>query len=222
MLHTLFAAEWADARDHWRRSDARLHAATPAEPVARPIDPEATHFGTLATAITHQQLSTSSGRAIARRVVAVCGGRWDAGALLRLSDETMRAAGLSTAKVRYLRGLAAAESQGALKGFEALDDEEVVARLTKLDGVGVWTAKMFLLFHLHRPDVFAGDDFGLRAGIRLLDELSANPSPRAAEARAAVWQPYRSVASLVLWDLVRRSRLANSSPDRRPRRASGQ
>ena len=204
----LFAAEWAAARAAWETSDSVLHAAAPAEPVDRPLEPMPNHFAALATSITHQQVSIAAGRSIARRTVEVCGGAWSPPAVLALSEEELRAAGLSRAKVRYIRALAEADARGDLAGLEDESDESAVARLVHLPGIGAWTAKMFLLFHLRRPDIFSGDDFGLREGIRLLDGLASQPSAREAEARAERWRPYRSVASLVLWDLLRRSRLS--------------
>jgi DNA-3-methyladenine glycosylase II len=204
---TLFVAQWDTARAYWAERDWALHAAAPPTPVARPLDPEQTPFGALATAITHQQVSMAAGRSIARRVVAACDGRWEAAAIAALTEEELRGAGLSRAKVRYIRALAEADLRGELAGLERETDEAAIRRLVAMPGIGVWSAKMFLLFHLQRPDVFSGDDLGLRLGIKLVDNLLEPPTARAAEARAEVWSPYRSVASLVLWDLVRQSRL---------------
>jgi DNA-3-methyladenine glycosylase II len=184
-----------------------LHAATPLEPVDRPLTEMPTHFAALATSITHQQVSMAAGRSIAQRTVEAAGGSWNPAGLLALSEDELRAAGLSRAKARYIRALAEADLRGELAGLEHEADDAVIERLVGLPGIGVWTAKMFLLFHLRRPDVFSGEDLGLRAGIRILDSLASPPSIREAEARAELWRPHRSVASLVLWDLVRRSRL---------------
>ena len=106
-----------------------------------------------------------------------------------------------------MRALAEAAVGGGLDGLEREPDADIIARLVPLPGIGVWTVKMFMLFHLRRPDIFSGDDLGLREGLRVLDQLPAQPTSKAAEARAEVWSPYRSVASLALWDLLRRSRL---------------
>jgi ribosomal protein S18 acetylase RimI-like enzyme len=137
-----------------------------------------------------------------------------------LSDEALLAAGLSRAKARYVAALAEAALRGELAAIEALPDDEVVARLVTIPGVGAWTAKMFLLFHLRRPDVFSGDDLGLRLGIALLEGRPTPPSAGEAEARAELWQPYRSVASLVLWDLVRRTRAERTATGARSRKIS--
>jgi DNA-3-methyladenine glycosylase II len=204
---TLFVTEWETARSHWRDRDPVLYAIAPPTPVVRPVDPEQTPFGALGTAITHQQVSLAAGRSIARRVVETCGGQWDPATIVRLTDDELRGAGLSRAKVRYIRALAEAELRGELSGLEAETDEAAIQRLVALPGIGAWTARMFLLFHLQRPDIFSGDDLGLRLGIKLLDELPEPPTARAAETRAEIWAPYRSVASLILWDLVRQSRV---------------
>jgi len=202
----LFAREWDSARAAWAVGDPALYRIAPEVPVDRPIDEMPSHFAALTRAIVHQQVSIAAGRAIAARFRGACGGEWTAQAVLGLTDHALREAGLSTAKARYVRALAEAQLRGALLGLEVMPEEDVIPCLTQLPGVGVWTAKMFLLFHLHRPDVFAGEDLGLRLGIRLLDRADAPPSPGQAEARAAAWQPYRSLASLVLWDLLRRRR----------------
>jgi len=209
-LHTtqrLFVAEWAAARAAWETTDPALHAATPLEPVERLMAAMPSPFAALANSIMHQQVSTAAGRAIARRFVATCGGAWDPHAVVSLSDEELRAAGLSGSKVRYMRALAEAAVGVGLDGLEREPDADIIARLVPLPGIGVWTVKMFMLFHLRRPDIFSGDDLGLREGLRVLDQLPAQPTSKAAEARAEVWSPYRSVASLALWDLLRRSRL---------------
>ena len=141
-------------------------------------------------------------------LAAACGGELDAARVLALSDDELRAVGLSRGKVRYVRALAEAEVAGDLAELEHLPDEEIHRRLIALPGVGIWTVKMFLLFHVQRPDVFAGEDLGLREAIRVLDATEAAPTIAEAHARAEVWAPYRSVAAVSLWDFLRRSRLA--------------
>jgi DNA-3-methyladenine glycosylase II len=202
----LFANEWPAARAAWKTSDPVLYRVAPTIPVDRPIDEMPTHFAALTRSILHQQLSIASGRAIAARFLAASGGSWTPEAVHALSGEALLGAGLSRAKARYVAELAEAALRGDLDALETLPDEEIIARLVKVPGVGAWTAKMFLLFHLRRPDVFSGDDLGLRLGIALLDGRESPPTAAEAEARADAWRPYRSVASLVLWDLVRRTR----------------
>jgi len=210
----LFAEEWAAARAVWRATDPLLYQAAPPTPVDRPIDEMPTHFAALTRSIIHQQVSMAAGRAIGARFLAACGGAWTAEAVRALADEDLRAAGLSRAKARYVVALAGVDLRGGLEMLHEMSDEAVIARLMTLPGIGIWTAKMFLLFHLRRPDVFSGDDLGLRLGVGLLDGLDAPPTPAGAEARAEPWQPYRSVASLVLWDLVRRTRAERAAAAR--------
>jgi DNA-3-methyladenine glycosylase II len=202
----LYAAEWSQARELWQTVDPRLHAAMPAEPVDRIIEVMPTPFGALVRAILHQQVSVAAGRAIVRRLLAAIGGDLDAARIVALTDDELRAAGLSRGKVRYIRALAEAEVAGTLARIEELPDEEIERALLALPGIGIWTVKMFLLFHLARPDVFAGGDLGLREGIRFLDGGTVPLTPAEAEARAERWRPYRSVASVVLWDYLHRTR----------------
>jgi DNA-3-methyladenine glycosylase II len=217
----LFRDEWPDARAAWAIADPRLYAITPEQPVDRVIETTATAFGALVRAILHQQVSIYAGRAITTRLLASCGGELEPAAVARLTEDDLRAIGLSRQKVIYVSSLATATAAGLLDRIEELPDADVIARLTALPGIGVWTAKMFCIFHLLRPDVFSGEDFGLREGIKILDGLPEQPRPRDAELRAEVWQPYRSVAAVNLWDLVRRSREAQraSRPAPRPRAA---
>ena len=158
----LFAAEWQDARAAWQKADPVLHRAAPAVPVDRPIDEMPTHFAALTRSIIHQQVSIAAGRAIGARFLAACGGEWTAEAVLRLNPQEMLAAGLSRGKARYIACLAEADQRGDLENLEQLADDEAITRLVALPGIGVWTAKMFLLFHLRRADIFSGDDLGLR------------------------------------------------------------
>jgi DNA-3-methyladenine glycosylase II len=202
----LYTAEWPKARELWQTVDPRLHAAMPEEPVDRIIEVMETPFGALVRSILHQQVSVASGRAMVGRLIAAVEGELEGARVMALTDDELRAAGLSRGKVRYIRALAEAEVAGTLAGIEGLPDEEIERVLLALPGIGIWTVKMFLLFHLARPDVFACGDLGLREGIRFLDGGTVPLTAAEAEARAELWRPYRSVASVVLWDYLRRSR----------------
>lgn len=202
----LFQNEWTAARTRWETSDPILYAAAPEVPVERLMEDTPTAFGALARAIVHQQVSIYAGRAIVGRLAAACGGEVDPAAVLRLADEDLRSVGLSRQKSVYIRALAKAAVAGLLEDVGREPEDEVVARLVALPGIGVWTAKMFCLFHLGRPDVFSGDDLGLREAVRVLDGTAVAPTAAEAERRAEVWRPYRSVAAVVLWDLLRRTR----------------
>lgn len=190
----------------WRTTDPALYAATPPEPVERIIEDMPTAFGALVRAILHQQVSIYAGRAIITRFVEACGGTMEPEPVLQLSDDDLRRVGLSRPKIVYVRALAEAAASGTLEDLECQPDEEITTRLVRLPGIGIWTVKMFLIFHLQRPDVFCGLDLGLREGIRALDSLPEPPTPARADERAAVWAPYRSVAAVVLWDFLRRTR----------------
>ena len=203
----LFVSEWPAARAAWNNADPGLYAVTPDQPVERMMEQTPTAFGALVRTILHQQISIFAGRAITGRLVDACHGVLEPEPVLDLSVSELRQIGLSERKARYVTALAEAARDGLLYGLDALSDDAVIEQLVALPGIGVWTAKMFCLFHLARPDVFSGADFGLREGVRILDGSIEPPTPSAAEARAEIWQPYRSVASVVLWDLVRRTRL---------------
>ncbi|HEY3116141.1 MAG TPA: DNA-3-methyladenine glycosylase 2 family protein [Chloroflexota bacterium] len=170
-----------------------------------------TAFGALLRSIAHQQISIFAGRAIVGRLVAACGGEIEPERVLGLTETDLKGIGLSQQKVRYVQALAAAVAGGLLTDLESLAEEMIAERLIHLPGIGIWTVQMFCLFHLQRPDVFSGGDLGLREGIRILDERAESPTPSEAERRAEIWSPYRSVAAVVLWDLVRQTRLAQGS-----------
>ncbi len=133
-------------------------------------------------------------------MVHACGGWITADALTSLSTEALRACGLSRAKVRSVSAIAAAGKQGVLDGLGALDDAEVIARLSGLPGIGRWTAEMFLIFALRRPDVLPALDLGLRHAIAKLDGLPPGAvTPSLAQARGLVWRPWRTAAVIALW-----------------------
>ena len=139
-------------------------------PEARPRQGDP--LGSLARAIVFQQLATRAAAAIHRRFVEAIGGLVTAAAILATSPEILRASGLSTAKTRSLLDLASKVADGSvpLDDVEQLDDDEIVARLTTVRGIGRWTAEMFLLFELRRPDVWPVDDLGIRHGWRVIHE----------------------------------------------------
>ena len=157
-------------------------------------------FHMLANSIISQQLSTKAAATIKRRVGEIVGVPFQTDKVLSISNDKLRAAGLSQAKARYIRELAAHVSDGRLEFGEiiSLGDEAVIEKLVEVPGVGRWTAEMFLLFGLKRLDVLAVGDAGLQRAARLLygkKRRSKTLLPRVAEA----WRPYRSVASWYLW-----------------------
>jgi DNA-3-methyladenine glycosylase II len=159
-------------------------------------------FETLVKSIVNQQLSGRVAQVIfGRLVAAVPGGALTPAGVLALRPARMRALGLSKQKTAYIRDLARLTRDGALD-FEALRelaDTEVIERLTQVKGVGVWTAHMFLIFALRRPDILATGDLGVRNAIRKAYQLEELPGPEQIEEIAIVWRPYSSVAMWYLW-----------------------
>jgi DNA-3-methyladenine glycosylase II len=165
---------------------------------------EGSHFEFIARAIIYQQLSTKAAATIHGRVQALCGGSLSADPLARLTDEALRSAGLSRQKLGYLRDLAARASDGTLDTvhFPNLPDEEVTRQLVQVKGVGVWTAQMFLMFRLGRPDVLPVLDLGIRKGVQRAYRLRKLPDARRIEKIAATWAPYRTVGSWYMWRVL--------------------
>jgi len=159
-------------------------------------------YGALLRSIVGQQLSTKAARSIYERLAALFGGTAPAPAeLLAVEPEALRAVGLSWRKVDYLRDLAQRVEDGSLdlRRLSGLSDDEVTAELTQVRGLGPWTADMFMIFHLGRPDVLPVGDLGTRAAVRREYELEALPAPDELRRIAEPWRPHRSLASLYLW-----------------------
>jgi DNA-3-methyladenine glycosylase II len=165
----------------------------------RPVDA----YGALLRAIVGQQLSTKAARTIYLRVVDLFGGSTPSPEqLLEASEEDLRACGLSGRKTEYVRDLASHVLGGELEldRLEQLGDEEVVAEIVAVRGLGQWTAEMFLLFHLERPDVLSGGDLGIRKAIQVEYGLEEMPPPKRVIEIGEPWRPHRSLASLYLWE----------------------
>jgi len=160
-------------------------------------------YGALLRAIVGQQLSTKAARTIYGRILELFGGATPAPeALLEAPEADLRAAGLSGRKVEYLRDLAGHVLSGQLEleRLGELPDEEVVAEIVAVRGLGQWTAEMFLLFHLQRPDVLSGGDLGIRKAVQVEYALEAMPAPARVLEIGEAWRPHRSLASLYLWE----------------------
>ena len=168
----------------------------------RPADGDP--FMSLARAIVFQQLATRAAAAIHRRFVDAIGGTVTPGAILATDFANLRAAGLSTAKATSLLDLAGKVHDGSvpLTGIEALSDDQIVERLTTVRGIGRWTAEMFLLFELRRPDVWPVDDLGVRHGWSLIHDLADTIKPKPLLAEGDRFRPYRSVVALYCWHAV--------------------
>ena len=158
-------------------------------------------FQALVHAIISQQLSTRAAATIAARVDALVKGLPDAVRLAAVSDAQLRSAGLSGQKVSYLRDLCERIAAGSLplETFDGLPDEEVIAALTRVKGIGRWTAEMFLMFRLHRPDVLPVGDLGIVKAVQRAYRLRTLPSPTRLLRLGESWRPYRSVACWYLW-----------------------
>jgi DNA-3-methyladenine glycosylase II len=174
----------------------------------KPPPPEDGHpFEVLARAIAHQQLNGTAANTILGRLVQGCGqGAFPTPQMvLAASVESLRAAGFSFAKVAALKDLAARTLDSVVPDGAALaqlPDEEIIARLTQVRGVGRWTVEMLLIFQLGRPDVLPVDDFGVRNGFRVAYGLRRMPRPKALAAYGERWKPYRSMAAWYLWRAV--------------------
>ena len=158
-------------------------------------------FEALARAILFQQLSTKAARTIYGRFEEAAGGKVTPEAIQNLSVGEMRRAGLSKQKIGYIRDLAEHALGGRLDfaNFHTMSDEEVMVALTDIKGIGEWTAHMFLIFALRRPNVLATGDLGVRTAIQRAYKRRKLPSPKEIEKIAACWHPYRSVACWYLW-----------------------
>ena len=165
-----------------------------------------THFESLARAIIYQQLAGKAAATIHGRVCALTPGSRlpKPEELLALPEARLRGAGLSRNKLAALYDLAERVADGRLRtrSLGRLPDEEVLARLVEVRGIGEWTAQMFLMFQLGRLDVLPTGDLGVQEGLRRLDGLPERPGPAALGERGAVWAPLRTVASWYLWRLA--------------------
>jgi DNA-3-methyladenine glycosylase II len=160
-------------------------------------------YGALLRAIVGQQLSTKAARTIFGRILELFDGRTPAPReLLEASEADLRAAGLSGRKVEYVRDLASHVISGELEleRLNELADEQVIEEIVAVRGLGQWTAEMFLLFHLERPDVLSGGDLGIRKAIQIEYGLEEMPAPQRVLEVGEPWRPHRSLASLYLWE----------------------
>lgn len=193
------------AYKHFKKADPVLYTAAKRyrESVSEWVRPKrgaAALFASLASSVASQQLSVKAAATIWARLKEAAGGSVTADSILELKEEKMRAAGLSAAKVKTLKELAKAVKGGLdLPALRKVPEEQAIAELTKIWGIGTWTAEMFLIFALGRIDVFSPGDLGV---VRAIEELYGvqKDSHRTTYIEIAErWAPYRSVACLVLW-----------------------
>jgi DNA-3-methyladenine glycosylase II len=201
----LSAGEVERARRRLMRVDPRL------APLIRHVGPcrladGRTHapFASLVYAIVSQQLSGKAAATIHARVVALVGGVVTPESVLAVETTALRAAGLSGQKVAYVRDLAARVQDGRLdlERLETQDDESVIQAITEVKGLGRWSAEMFLMFRMNRPDIFPLTDLGIVKGMQRLLGMKRRPAPRTMLQAAERWRPYRSVAAWYLWRLL--------------------
>jgi DNA-3-methyladenine glycosylase II len=158
-------------------------------------------FRALVSAIISQQLSTRAAATIKTRLETLAGTSLSPSGLAALSDDALRGVGLSRQKIAYLRDLCQRVSSGdlALDQLDQMSDEAVVATLTSVKGIGRWTAEMFLMFRLHRPDVLPVGDLGIVKAVQRAYGMRKVPTPERLTKLGEQWRPYRSVACWYLW-----------------------
>jgi DNA-3-methyladenine glycosylase II len=188
------------AVNHLKKSDPVLRA------IIERVGPCRMEFGppefaSLAESIVYQQLNGKAAVTIFNRFAALAGDPITPEGILKLSDEQLRAVGLSKQKSSYMKDLAEKTKAGLLdfSKLPALSDKEVIEHLTQVKGIGVWTAHMFLMFTLKRADVLPTGDYGVQAAMKKHYRKRKMPKPKEMEKIARAWSPYRSVACWYLW-----------------------
>jgi len=201
------------ALDHLRRDAAFAAVIDRIGPCGFAADRRGTHFAHVARAIVYQQLSGKAAGTIYGRLVTRLGGTPTPARVLALPLADLRAVGLSGQKAAYIRDLAAriADRSLPVARLARLDDATIIAALTAVKGIGTWTAQMFLMFRLGRPDVLPSNDLGIRKGVQLAYRLRALPAPAQVERLGAGWSPYASVASWYLWRVADAENAARTS-----------
>jgi DNA-3-methyladenine glycosylase II len=208
--------DYQRARRHLMRRDPRLASAIKRiGPCGLADRQRRDHLTMLINAIVSQQLSTKAAATIFGRLVALfpAGVITNAAAVERLTDAQLRGVGLSGQKVGYLRDLCARIADGRLDldELETLEDEVVIERLTAVKGFGRWTAEMFLMFRLHRPDVLPAGDLGIVNAVQRLYALRKRPDRKRILKLGEAWRPYRSVASWYLWQTLKNEPLSTAA-----------
>jgi DNA-3-methyladenine glycosylase II len=199
------AKELGEADEYLRKQDPVLRRLIDER---GPIDPETDRRGSrpdpyiaLSRAIVGQQLSTKAAASIWAKFEDAFGGPPKPEQVANADDDRLRSAGLSRSKTAYLKDLASRVASGQLDlaRIAELADEDVIADLTEIKGIGRWTAEMFLIFHLGRPDVLSAGDLGIRRAVQIAYELDDLPGPTDLERIADPWRPQRTLACLYLW-----------------------
>ena len=201
---------WQTAIEHLRKADRRWHPIIERVGPCK-LRPVKDRFPILVRAIIGQQISTKAAQSINRKLLDLAGEPPRPEALLSLGDDRLRTCGLSGQKASYILNLSEHVATGRLPlaRIGRLSDEEIITRMTEVKGIGRWTAEMFLIFALNRPDVLPVHDLGIRVGLRDFHALPDLPKPRECHPLCEPWRPYRSVAMWYFWrhiDAVRSSK----------------
>lgn len=191
---------WSEAIVHLQAADARLCALIAKVGPCR-LTPKPDYLATLAQSIISQQISTKAAETIFGRVSAAMPEVWTVESTENLTDEFLQSCGVSQQKRNYLLSLIDHVGSGQLQldRLESLEDEAIIEELTRVKGIGRWTAEMFLIFALNRPDVLPVADLGIKQGLKLHFDLAEHPKPDLCRDLTEHWRPYRSVAMWYLW-----------------------
>jgi DNA-3-methyladenine glycosylase II len=171
----------------------------------RPPRSRATPLQSLIRAVIYQRMAAAAAATIYKKLGMRLEDNFAARKVLALSMPALRSTGLSAPKAQYVRNLAQwfAANPARARSLSSLSDEAILEELTAIPGVGVWTVNVFLIFSLQRPDVVPTSDLGIRKGLQLADGLDTPPTAKQVSERAQRWRPYRSIASVYLWNSVR-------------------
>jgi DNA-3-methyladenine glycosylase II len=196
------------AREEIARRDPLMAALMKRAAPFRLPKPTGDAFAALAESILYQQLAGAAAAAIHRRFLALFDGSLTPEAVLAVPESALRGAGLSGAKVASIRDLATKVLEGTVTvvGFGRLSDERIVASLSQVRGIGRWTAEMFLIFELRRPDVWPVDDYGVRQGWAMIHRLPELPTAKALQFEGDRFRPFRTAAAWYCWEAVHLSR----------------
>jgi DNA-3-methyladenine glycosylase II len=177
----------------------------------------ASPFEALVRAVVYQSIASKAAATIFRRLKETSGSSLTPRSVLATPSTALLATGLSGSKSRAISSLAKwfADHPGKARALSHLPDDEIVATLTSISGIGVWTANVFLIFGLGRADVMPADDRGIRRGVQLVCGLKAAATPKQVQQRAQRWRPYRSLASAYLWNAVKLKITANDLKQRK-------
>ena len=178
---------------------------------------KATPFESLVRAVVHQSVSGKAAASVFAHLKDWLGGAFEPAVVAEKRPIALASVGLSASKVRAIQGLAHwfCTNPAEARRLADLSDQAIIASLTRIPGIGLWTVNVFLIFSLARPDVIPSGDMGIRRGVQLLGNLPQPATPKQVQERSQHWQPYRSLASIYLWNAVKLSLTQNDLKSRR-------